>query len=253
MDEEELLQKIGLTRSEAKVYLALLKINKFASKGIILKEAKIAPSKIYHVLGKLIDKGLASTITRNNVKHFAAAPPNRLKEYLEVKKQALLEEEKLADKILPKLEGFYKTFKEQTTAEIFLGWKGMETAYSTILDEMKRGQTAYILGASRGDAPEKTKRFFFKYSLKTKAKGVQVKVIFNENSRNYVKALERQTKIIFNKRFLFKHSNVEIGIANTTTAIVMLKEEPIIIVIRDNNTTNSFRTYFEELWKVAKR
>src|SRR3989338_7705518 len=113
MAENELLQKLGLTDSEAKVYLALLKIGEFTSKGAILKEAKIAPSKIYYVLDKLMDKGLISTITKNNVKHFAAAPPARLNDYLEKKKQDFVEEEQTALKLLPKLELLYKSFQEK--------------------------------------------------------------------------------------------------------------------------------------------
>ena len=129
MTNSDLLKKIGLTDSESKVYLALLKIGKLTSKGEILKESKIAASKIYIVLDKLMDKGLASTIIKNNVKHFSAAPPSRLKDYLDQKKQDIIENEKTADELLPKLELYYKSFREKTTAEVFFGWKGLETAY----------------------------------------------------------------------------------------------------------------------------
>ena len=57
----------------------------------------------------------------------------------------------------------------------------METVYSTVLNDLKKGQTAYILGASPGANPEKTKRFFLKYGLKAHQKGVYIKIIFNEN------------------------------------------------------------------------
>ena len=252
MEEHELLQYIGLTDSEAKVYLALLKIGKSSSKGTILKEAKIAPSKVYHILDKLMNKGLVSTITKNNVKHFAAAPPTRLKKYIALKKQELAEEEKATEKLLPKLEELYKSFQDRTTAEIFIGWQGLETAYSAILNTMEKSQTAHILGASVGADPKKTKRFFLKYSLKAHLKGVKVKTIFNENTRKYVAEIEKEAKIKLNKKFLFKNTPVEVAVANAVTAIVMLKTEPLVILIRDKETADSFKTYFEELWKIAK-
>ncbi len=252
MAEKELLQKLGLTDSEAKVYLALLKIGEFTSKGAILKEAKIAPSKIYHILDKLMDKGLVSTITKNNVMRFAAAPPARLKDYLERKKQEVAEEEQTAAELLPQLELSYKAFREKTTAEIFIGWQGLETAYSTILAGLKRGDDVYVLGASQGADSEKTKRFFLKYGLKAHLKGIKVKIIFNATARQYVSEIEKETKIAFDKKFLFKTTPVEVAVAKDVTAIVMLKAEPLVILIRDKETAESFTTYFEELWGIAK-
>ena len=117
---------------------------------------------------------------------------------------------------------------------------------------MKKGQTTYILGASQGEDPKKTKRFFYKYGIKAKLKGIKVCVIFNENARIYVTELENEAKIKFNKKFLFKSTPIEVAVANDVTAIIMLKEEPIVILIRDKDTSVSFVTFFNELWKIAK-
>jgi len=252
MDERELLRKIGLTESEAKVYLALLKIGEFTSKGKILKESKIATSKVYHVLNKLIDKGLVSTIIKNNVKHFTAAPPLRIKDYVESKKQEIIKEEETTKRLLPRLNELYKTLREKTTAEIFFGWQGMETAYSSILSEIKKGQTVYVLGASQGLDPERTKRFFLKYGLRARIKGIKIKIIYNENSRQYAEDIEKDGNIKFNKKFLFKTAPVEVSVTKDVTAIIMLKKEPIVVLVRDKETADSFITYFEELWKIAK-
>lgn len=249
---EEILRKIGLTSSEAKVYLALLRIGEFSSKGKILEEAKIASSKIYEVLNKLIEKGMASTLIKNNVAYFAAASPLRIKDYLQEKKKQILEQEKILEGILPKLQESYKSLRDRTTAEIFFGWRGMETVYSTILNQMKKNQEVNILGASQGLDKEKTKRFFSIYSSKARLKGVKVRIIFNENSRAYIKEMEKELKIKFNKKFLFKTTSVEIAFTNNVTAIVILKEEPIVILIHDKETSESFSSYFKELWKIAK-
>ncbi len=252
MIEKELLQKLGLTDSESKVYLALLKIGEFSTKGPVFKAANIAPSKIYHVLDKLIAKGLVSTIVKDGVKHFAAAPPVRLKDYLDSKKRELEIEEKTATELMPKLEGLYKTFREKTTAEIFMGWQGMESAYYSILNGMKKGDEWYGLGASEGVDKERTKQFFNKYGFKVHQKGIKARVIFNENARRYVAGFERDTGVKLVKKFLFKTTPVEVAVANDMTAIVMLKAEPLVILIRDKETAQSFITYFEELWKIAK-
>ena len=157
MEIEQSLKGIGLTGSEAKVYLALIKLG-FSSKSNIIKEAKIAPSKIYNILDKLMDKGLTSLIIKNNVKYYTAAPVSRIKDYFEIKKIKIEQEEKIINQILPNLENLQKENKEKTSAEIFIGWKGMETVYSDVLDTLKKGEYAYILGASTGVNEKKTKR-----------------------------------------------------------------------------------------------
>jgi len=251
--QEEILKKIGLTSSEVKVYLALLKIGDFSSKGKILKEAKIAPSKIYYVLDKLIEKGLASTITKNNIKHFAAAPPRRLKDYIESKKKEIAKEEKEIEEIIPKLEEVYKVFKSKVKTEMFIGWKGMETAYKELVDSSKKGDYIYILGASKGVDIRRTKQFFLRYSSKARLKGINVKIIFNEDSIDYIDELERELGFKFNKKFLFKTSPVEILTTKDITAVVILKEEPIVILIHDRETADNFIIYFKEFWKIAKK
>ena len=84
----ELLEEIGLTKSEIKVYLALLEIGS-SSKGPLVKKANITSSKIYEVTDKLIEKGLVSYIIKNNVKYFSAAPPSRIKDYIEEKREKI--------------------------------------------------------------------------------------------------------------------------------------------------------------------
>ena len=65
--------------------------------------------------------------------------------------------------------------------------------------------------------------------------------------------MEKELKIKLNKKFLFKTTPVEIAITNNITAIIILKEEPIITLIHDKETAESFVTYFNELWKIAKK
>src|SRR3989344_1171774 len=99
---ENILEEIGLTPSETKVYLAL---NKIGTSSIcpIVNEARISNSKIYIILDKLIKKGLASKILINKVRYYKATEPERLLDFLEDKKKKILDEEEKIKKILPNL------------------------------------------------------------------------------------------------------------------------------------------------------
>ena len=251
MEMIEDLRNIGLTGSEIKVYIALIKLG-FASKSNILKESKIASSKIYIVLDKLLDKGLASTILKNNVKYYSAAPVSKIKDYINDKKIKLEKEEKLINKIIPNLLILQNSIKSETKVEVYVGWKGIETVYSYILSTLKKNDEALILGASFGSYYDKTKKFFEKYNFKANSKNILVKIIFNENSRKYSEEIELENKIKLNKKFLFKKTPIEFLITKQITAIIMLKEDPLIILIHDKETAESFNTYFQELWKISK-
>ena len=87
---EKLLEEIGLTKGEIKVYLTLLKLGETTT-GKIIEEAGISSGKIYEILDKLIRKGLAGFIIKDKTKHFAAASPNRIVDYLREKESDICE------------------------------------------------------------------------------------------------------------------------------------------------------------------
>ena len=246
------LRKIGLTESEIKVYLALIKLGT-SSKGNLIKESKIAPSKIYEITDKLIDKGLCSTIIKNGVKHFMGAPPVRIRDYLRKKQEEILQEEKELEKIMPKLQSHYDNIPESVKVEVFIGWKGMETVYVNLLEMAKKNEEVYIIGAGTGKEEKKLELFYTKYGRMAFEKEIKIKVIFNENARNYIKKIEKNLKKTYNKRFLFDYTPTEILIFMNMTAVIFRRDEPIVVLIKDKETADSFRKYFEELWNIAKK
>ena len=83
-----LLEDIGLSKGETKVYLALLKMGATKT-GPLAARAEVSSSKVYKILDRLIKKGLVGHITRGKVKHFTAMPPKRVIEYMEQKETEL--------------------------------------------------------------------------------------------------------------------------------------------------------------------
>ncbi len=81
MSVENVLENLGFSPNEIKVYLAL---NDHGSSkaGKIAKIAKIDRSSCYNSLKNLIEKGLASYVCIGKVKWFQATGPKRLLAYL---------------------------------------------------------------------------------------------------------------------------------------------------------------------------
>src|SRR3989344_4331163 len=245
--DTKILQEIGLTDSEIKVYLALLELGA-SKKGPIVDKAKIASSKIYEVISKLIEKGLASFIIKDNVKYFNAAPPSRIKDYLEEKEVKLKEQENSLDKFMPQLNMVQKLLEGKTTAEIYAGWKGMQTVYNDLLESVKTGEEYFIFGASKGEDEKRVKSYYTRFSEKVAQKKLKAKLIFNENARGNIPEVEKKAEV----KYLEQTTPSEILVYQNKTAIVLLEKEPLIILIKSNSVAKSFTEYFKVMWKLAK-
>jgi len=245
------LERIGFNSSEAKVYLALLELGS-TSKGPLVKKSSIASSKIYEVMDKLIEKGLASEIKKNNVKYFKAAPPKRIKDYLNEKKKQIEKEEKSFENFLPYLEGKHLFLKEEIDAEIFKGRNGLETAFDDMINSLKQGEIEYVFGASKGSDSLRTRRFYDKYQTLTHKKGIKIKAIFNEDARSYFKKSKAIKKHI-EARFLKQSTPTEVNIYGEKVLIIVWSNTPIVIMIKGKEVSYSFQQYFNTMWETAKK
>ncbi len=247
----KLLEEIGLTKSEVKVYLALIKLGS-ASKSSLVRESDISSSKIYEVTDKLIEKGLVSYFLRNKVKNFKPAPPSKLKDYLKEKRiQILKQEEQLSD-LVSKLSKGLSVITSTPNAEIFEGWKGMETVFQDMINSLKKGETDYVFGASKGANPGKTRKFYDRYMDKAHAKGIKIKVIMNEESRQYYKSSKALKKHV-QMKYLDQTTPTEINIYKDKVLLIILKENPVAVIIKGEYVSHSFKQYFDTMWKIAKK
>src|SRR3989338_10355313 len=89
------LEELGLTHNEARTYTALLEIGETTT-GAIVKKTGLHRVLIYDALERLIKKGLASFVIKENRKYFQATDPNRLLDFLK-------EKEEIAKSLLPEL------------------------------------------------------------------------------------------------------------------------------------------------------
>ena len=97
-----ILKEAGLTEGEIKVYLALLELGS-STTGPIIEKSRIARSIVYQILNKLEQKGLVSHVTKAKRKHYQAAEPNKILEYIDEREKLLEENRKKVERLLPEL------------------------------------------------------------------------------------------------------------------------------------------------------
>lgn len=243
------LERIGLTKSEIKVYLALLKLGQTTT-GPIVDEAKVTRSKIYDILERLKNKGLVSHIIKESTKHFSAADPNNIIDYLEKKEEEIKSEKKVVKTILSELLLQQGLAKNKKIAEVFVGIKGMRNAFNVLINEFDPKEAYYAFGAGKGENVKQIQIFFSKLHQQRISKKVKSYIIFNESSRGLFKPQEKSKYV--EARYLIESTPTAINIYKDYTIIAILSKEPITFLVKNKETANSFREYFKVMWKIAK-
>ncbi len=246
---ENILESIGLSKNEIKIYLALLELGSTTT-GAIIKKTGTHTSKVYDGLERLADKGLVTHVIMANTKHFKAVDPDRLLDFLDDKKKKIKDQEKEISKILPELK-LKQTFGvDETEAEIFKGWKGIETVFNEGIKAMGKNDTWYVLGAYAGEDKERTNTLITKIIKKCEKKKMKWKIIYNESARDTFQ-YEQQSPITENK-FLAQETPATINIYKDVTFIALWIKNPIAFRVKNQKVADSFRNYFKFMWTIAK-
>lgn len=248
---ERMLLQAGLTEGETRVYLALLRQGPM-TKAPLVRAAKISSSKVYEVAERLASKGLLSTVVRNGVQTFSAAPPTRIKEYMTRKQRDIQQAEEDIDSILPKLLALTRTPLETPVVDVLSGWEGMSAAYDQVIATAAPGATVLVIGASSGTDEQRTERFFTTYGKIASKKKLRIRVIFNRSAKEYASRIETGLGQRYEKRFLFERTPTEITVLGDTTLITLFHAESMVIRIRSKGAADTFRQYFKVLWEKAE-
>lgn len=242
---EYLLQKIGLSENEAKVYLSLLKIGN-SSTSKIVSTAGISGGKIYETLDKLYQKGFVSISNINGIKHFQATNPDSLILFIEEQKKALSEKQEEIKKILPEIS---KIQKEETfTSEIIIGERGIKPLVQKLFENSKK--TIFAMGI---DGEKKDKYNYFWWHL----------------TYNYIEKINKKAKYLFvenTSKYYKKHLNLKNieskTLKNISPSAIDIIDNHILIFTYDNEKLHcvhiesepiarSFKSFFDNLWQQS--
>lgn len=236
--DNKILQNLGLTESESRVYLALLELGPSLA-GEISRKTGIHRRNIYDITERLIEKGLIGYILKNNRKLFEAANPERFNEILREKQEGL--QESLGD-----LMFLYQKTKEKQETNFYTGIEGLKTVFQNQLELGGNNKEILILGASQ--SAFEILPFYFKwYDLDRIKKKIKVRMIASEK-------LSKKIPLAEIKYLPQKYANpLAINIWEDTVAIILWKKSPIAIVIKNSEIADSYKKYFELAWKSAKK
>lgn len=254
MVELEFLRELGFTDGEMRVYDALLSLGPSPS-GKITKKSGISSSKVYPILDRLSKKGMATYVVRSGVKHFQASDPRKLLELLEERKKFVEKQKKDVEKMLPGLMARMADQGKGQEAEVYEGYGGVKSYFMQALRDSKPGDERVVFGAVTGyPLSEPAQRFFRFYDRQRAKAGIKVKVIYSEEARKQKESLRYRKSELTKVRYVPQVSLSSVGIQKDSVDILIwTKETSVLFVIRSREVADTFRTYFNILWKTAKK
>lgn len=238
--DTKILKKLGLDEKEIQAYLSLLRTGSTtASK--ISKETNIDRATCYRYLDSLILKGLISYVTHNNVKYFQAAHPEKILKDIK-------EKEIEFGKILPELIKLSNLPKEETTAEVYKGLDGLKT----VLREILRNKQDHLVLGDEGHFQDLLPIFFEQFINECKRNKIKEKILCTQSSFKKI------------KKFDYEFSKIKIlPSENPLPTTTLIYDNKIVlfnwilpynaIVISNKNLTDTYRSHFGLLWKLAKK
>lgn len=237
-----ILEDLGLTQAEIKVYLALLELGN-SSAGAILQKSGLQNSVVHRALNSLIEKGLISYILEGKKKIYQATNPENFHDFINDKTRKF-------DEILPELKKKQQISKSPSFAEVFKGKRGINQLYTTLLNSGGKEYNTFG-GGSQVTYDVMGENWWRNLHAKRISKRIRCRQVFDETIRSFGNELKKKTitKIKFlPKGYAQLQETVIIG---DYVGIAIFTENPYGVLIKDKVVADGYRKQFEILWNKA--
>jgi len=232
------LEDFGLTETESKVYIALLKRGTSRA-GRLAKETNVHRRTVYDILERLLEKGVISYITINNVRFFEAISPDKLMILLKEREDRL-------KRFLPELQAIHDSHKNKRETLFFRGKEGLKSIFD---DQIKVGKDIYFMGKGV-EVNDILKFYFHKFDKQRVEKNINIKMVFDSKAKN-VESIKKIPNAEIKYINEWNSSPLSAYIYGDNVSLVLWGQDPIAILIRQAEFAEGFKNYFNVLWTSA--
>lgn len=242
MIKREILQEIGLTEYESKIYLALLS-NGQISAYELAEKAGLYRQVTYDSLKRLMEKGFVNSVTEGKTKLFKAIDPNLILEFLNEKTENYKQ-------ILPELTKMSNSSKQPLNVETYKGKNIVRIALKDIINELKNKKERQVLCTAVDESlPKETQELVIEqYERDMLHYKIKEKVIIKEDSKGIFKKGTSQYRKIPKKFF----NENPVQIYGDNVQIIIWGNPNYLVIIRNKGVADSYRKQFELMWSIAK-
>lgn len=231
---------LGLTNGEIKVYSAILNSGS-STINRIHENTGLERRGIYDIINKLIEKGFITYTVEKGKRVYQSAPPNRIKEEIEQRIEAL----KDFEEIVPEIESIYNSSKSEINLEVFRGKEGIKS----IFEDMLNYKDNYFIGG-RWYVAKEMPIFWAHYDKRRIKMGIRWhNLVLHDAPKTPTKRLVYVKKLPDE----FSGSPAIIWIYGNKVVNVVWSRNFFAFMIESKEIAENYMKYFKYLWdKVAK-
>jgi|SRR3989344_1223547 len=243
--DETILENLGLSKAEIKVYLALLELGPSTS-GPIIQKTELQSSVVHRTLKTLLDKGILTYIKVGKDNSYQATDPENILDFIDNKKKKFMD-------ILPELKNKQQKSNNRYSTEMFLGKKAMFSALLNIIKDAKPNEDYLSFSLIEPHDDKELVDFYQTYNLRRREKKLKVKVLVNEEvkpiyEKNYTKELLRKANV----RYTNFHFPQGVIIFRDNVTFVHWGNNPFAVKITNKEMAEQFREFFREFYDKEK-
>lgn len=249
MESISALKTVGLSEKESQVYLDLRRHGE-SKTGSICRRTKIPSSHIYGLLESLLANGLVSFKVVNNSKVFQASEPEALQLLFEEKEREIGKQKLDLMQFITQLKVAPSDPERFGDFRYYQGIRGIKSLYAQIMNAWKKGDE-YIIASAPSASFQRLEGFFLETVHKKRIKDkVSLRMLTNQNTEKWGTIREKMpfTKV----RYLPIDTQTEYGVLNEYFFLITYAQTPYGLLIKDQSFANTFRVFFDLLWKQAK-
>jgi sugar-specific transcriptional regulator TrmB len=239
--DTSILEDIGLTNAEIRVYLALLELGTTTA-GPIIEKTSLQSSVVHMTLNKLSETGFISFVKEGQRRHYQAVNPKHITEFIEDKKRRF-------EEILPQLLLKQQLSKDKPATIMFQGIRGIKELLLELLDA---GGNEHHTFGSTAKSLMLGEQWWINYHKRRAQKNIYAKLLFNESLKSWNPPSKyKYTEVRYHKAGF--EPLTETIIRNDKIGIIIWLDKPIGILIHNKEAAESYDKYFQVLWSTAKK
>jgi HTH-type transcriptional regulator, sugar sensing transcriptional regulator len=240
---EEALEEVGFSRTEIKIYLALLQLGS-SSAGPILEKTRLHNSVVHQNLHRLIGKGIVTYALEGKKKYYQAANPEHLLEYVDAKR-------KRVEELLPQLQEKKQFALKAPEATIYRGVRGVRELINSLLTPETKSYVSF--GGSDKSNVILGSLFWKIFDKKIEERKIDTRCVFHNSYKWLGEQLKASKYIHIRYTDTAFEELTETFVVGSKVAIIIYLENPYGILIDDMRVATSYRKFFEILWKTARK
>jgi len=241
MEIEKALEEAGLTKNEARVYLALSQTG-LSSAYKIAKEANMHKANVYDSLKSLVEKNLALKLEVDNKIVYEATEPRFILDLLKSREENIIE-------AIPSIKLMQQQPRGEKTA--FKIYKGVGAFVNILFHFLSFKEPIFVYGAPK-KAYELIKSRIGNFHKERIKRKIKMYHIYNFEAIERIKQLKKMPLTPVRILPALFDSQVSTNICGDEVVFVVWNPPVKVIQIRDKDMAKAYKKYFEILWKKAR-